>query len=46
MAGAVATAGGGTQVYRTVEIIDGREVVRYTSRPRAGSERVTAADRR
>jgi soluble lytic murein transglycosylase-like protein len=33
-------------VYRIVEVIDGREVVRYTSKPRDGSERVTSADRR
>jgi soluble lytic murein transglycosylase-like protein len=44
--GAVATAGRRTHVYRTVEIVDGREVVRYTGVPRAGAERVTAADRR
>jgi soluble lytic murein transglycosylase-like protein len=35
-----------TQVYRTVEIVDGREVVRYTGKPRDGSERVKSADRR
>jgi soluble lytic murein transglycosylase-like protein len=35
-----------TRVYRTVEIVDGREVVRYSGTPRAGSERVAAADRR
>lgn len=35
-----------TRIYRTVEIVDGREVVRYTGMPREGSERVTAADRR
>jgi soluble lytic murein transglycosylase-like protein len=34
------------RIYRTVEIIDGREVVRYTGAPRAGSERVRTADRR
>ena len=33
-------------VYRTVEIVDGREVVRYTGAPRAGSEAVKAANRR
>lgn len=33
-------------VYRTVAIVDGREVVRYTGTPGEGSERVTAADRR
>lgn len=35
-----------TRVYRTVEIVDGREVVRYTGSPRAGSEAVKAAERR
>ena len=35
-----------THVFRTVEIVDGREVVRYTSAPRAGSEPVRAAERR
>jgi soluble lytic murein transglycosylase-like protein len=34
------------RVYRSVEIVDGREVVRYTGTPRAGSERVTTAERR
>ena len=35
-----------TRVYRTVEIVDGREVVRYTGSPRAGSEAVKTAERR
>ena len=35
-----------TRVYRTVEIVNGREVVRYTGSPRAGSELVKAAQRR
>lgn len=35
-----------TRVYRTVEVIDGREVVRYSGKPRDGSTRVTAAERR
>jgi len=35
-----------TQVFRRVELVDGREVVRYTGTPRDGSERVKAADRR
>ena len=35
-----------THVFRTVEIVDGREVVRYTSAPRAGSEPVKTAERR
>ena len=36
----------GRRVYRTVEIVDGREVVRYTGTPRAGSERLESAERR
>lgn len=35
-----------TRVYRSVEIVDGREVVRYTGTPRAGSETVKNAERR
>jgi len=35
-----------TTVYRTVEVVNGREVVRYSGTPRAGAERVTSADRR
>ena len=35
-----------TQVFRRVELVDGREVVRYTGKPRDGSERVKVADRR
>jgi soluble lytic murein transglycosylase-like protein len=35
-----------TQIFRTVEIVDGREVVRYTGTPRAGSETVKTAERR
>jgi len=46
ISGAVATAGVTTRVYRTVEIVDGREVVRYTGTPRSGSERFQAAERR
>jgi Transglycosylase SLT domain len=34
------------RVYRTVEIVDGREVVRYSGTPRAGSERLESAERR
>jgi soluble lytic murein transglycosylase-like protein len=34
------------RVYRSVEILDGREVVRYTGTPREGSEPVRSADRR
>ena len=33
-------------IYKTVEIVDGREVVRYHGTPRDGSERVPTADRR
>jgi soluble lytic murein transglycosylase-like protein len=35
-----------TRVYKVVEIVDGREVVRYTSVARPGAERVKAAERR
>ena len=35
-----------TRVYKTVEIVDGREVVRYSSTQSAGAERLSAADRR
>lgn len=35
-----------TRVYRTTEIVNGREVVLYTTSPRSGSEPVKAADRR
>ena len=38
--------GPSTRIYKTTENIDGREVVRYTGKPRAGSEAVTAAERR
>ena len=34
------------KVYRVVEIVDGREVVRYTGTPRPGSERLSSAERR
>ena len=34
------------KVYRVVEIVDGREVVRYTGTPRAGSERLESSERR
>lgn len=42
----LAAPGERTKVYRVVEIVDGREVVRYTGTPREGSERVKTADRR
>jgi soluble lytic murein transglycosylase-like protein len=45
-AGTLTAAGQRTNVYRTVEVVDGREVVRYTGTPREGSERVKTADRR
>ncbi|HEX5474924.1 MAG TPA: transglycosylase SLT domain-containing protein [Vicinamibacterales bacterium] len=35
-----------TRVFKTVEIVDGHEVVRYSNKPTAGAKRVTAADRR
>ena len=34
------------RVYRHVEVVDGREIVRYTGTPREGSEAVRSADRR
>ena len=40
------TTGPRTRLYRTVEIIDGREVVRYTDKPSPGAEVVKAANRR
>lgn len=43
---AAAAAAPRTRVYKVVEIVDGREVVRYTSVPQAGAERVKSADRR
>ncbi len=50
IAASAGTAGSGaprqTRVFRTVELVDGREIVRYTGTPREGSERVAAADRR
>jgi soluble lytic murein transglycosylase-like protein len=44
--GAVATTGVSTRVYRTVEMVDGREVVKYTGTARTGAQRFEAADRR
>jgi len=46
IAGAVATTGASTQVYRSVEMVDGRQVVRYTGTPRSGAQRFQAAERR
>jgi soluble lytic murein transglycosylase-like protein len=45
--GATGTSGQAraTRLYQTVEVIDGREVVRYTSTPRSGSEVVKALER-
>jgi soluble lytic murein transglycosylase-like protein len=45
-AGTQGLTGARTRVYRIVEVVDGREVVRYTGTPREGSERVTSAERR
>ena len=39
-------AGPRTRIYRVVEIVDGREVVRYSDVPAAGAEVVKAAARR
>lgn len=45
-----ATSGSGARpprrVYRTVEMVDGRQVVRYTGQAREGAEPVTSAERR
>ena len=41
-----AFSGAGRRIYKIVEIIDGRAVVRYTGKPSAGSEAVRAAERR
>jgi soluble lytic murein transglycosylase-like protein len=43
---AAAAAHPRTHVYKVVEIIDGREVVRYTSAAHPGAERVKSAERR
>ena len=43
---AAAAATSRTKVYKVVEIVDGREVVRYTSVARPGAMRVKAAERR
>jgi soluble lytic murein transglycosylase-like protein len=44
--GTTTSAAPPTRVYRTVEIVDGREVVRYSGKPRANSERLESAERR
>ena len=44
--GTVPGPGERTRIFRTVEIVDGREIVRYTGNPRAGSEPVKTAERR
>jgi len=44
--GATGTTGASTRVYRTVEMVDGRKVVKFTGTPRTGAERFEAADRR
>ena len=35
-----------THIFRTVQIVDGREVVRYTNKPSAGATVLTSAERR
>jgi soluble lytic murein transglycosylase-like protein len=45
-AGTSGSTGPRRAVYKTIEIVDGREVVRYHGTPRDGAERVTTADRR
>jgi soluble lytic murein transglycosylase-like protein len=44
--GTTTSAAPPTRVYRTVEIVDGREVVRYSGKPLAGSERLESSERR
>ena len=44
--GTTTSAAPPTRVYRTVEIVDGREVVRYSGKPRENSERLESAERR
>ena len=34
-----------THVFKTVEIVDGREIVRYSNKPAAGAEVVKGTDR-
>ena len=35
-----------TRIYRTVEIVDGRETVRYTSKPAEGAQQIKSVERR
>jgi soluble lytic murein transglycosylase-like protein len=35
-----------TRVFKTVQVVDGREIVRYTNKPAAGAEIVKGTDRR
>ena len=35
-----------TRIYKTIDIVDGRPVLRFTNKPVDGADRVTAADRR
>lgn len=52
VAAAAGTSGGSaalaprTRIYRVVETVDGREIVRYTGTPRDGAEPVRGAERR
>jgi hypothetical protein len=39
-------AGPRTRIYRIVEVVDGREVVRYSDVPAPGAETVKSATRR
>ncbi len=39
-------SGPSRRIYRTVEVVDGREIVRYTSKAVAGAEQVKAVERR
>jgi soluble lytic murein transglycosylase-like protein len=40
------TGTGRAQIYRTIEIVDGRPVIKYTTKPSTGSEVVKSATRR
>jgi len=35
-----------TRIYKTIDIVDGRPVLRFTNKPVDGADRVTAAERR
>jgi soluble lytic murein transglycosylase-like protein len=45
-AGGASRPAAGTRVFKTLQIIDGQPVPRYTNRPTDGAERIKTADRR